>query len=29
LVKVGQEALWVALTYNVALLLRYRKKALA
>jgi transposase len=29
LVKVGQEALWVALTYNIALLLRYRKRSLA
>jgi hypothetical protein len=26
LVEVGQEALWVALTYNIALLIRYRKK---
>ena len=29
LVKVAQEALWVGLTYNIALLLRYRKQALA
>jgi hypothetical protein len=29
LVKVGQEALWVALTYNIALLVRYRKTAVA
>lgn len=28
LVKVGQEALWAALTYNIALLLRYRRRAL-
>lgn len=29
LVKVAQEALWVALTYNIAILLRCRKRALA
>ncbi len=29
LVKVGQEALWAALTYNITLLIRYRKKAIA
>lgn len=28
LIKVGQEALWAALTYNVVLLLRYRKRAM-
>ena len=28
LIKVGQEALWAALTYNIVLLLRYRRKAL-
>ncbi len=28
LIKVGQEALWAALTYNILLLLRYRRKAL-
>jgi transposase len=29
LAKVAQEALWAALTYNISLLIRYRKKALA
>jgi hypothetical protein len=28
LVKVGQEALWAALTYNIVLLLRYRRQAI-
>ena len=27
LVKVGMEALWAALTYNMVLLLRYRRQA--
>jgi hypothetical protein len=27
LVKAGQEALWAALTYNIVLLLRYRRQA--
>ena len=29
LVKVGQEALWAALTYNIGLLLRFRRQAVA
>lgn len=28
LLKVGQEALWAALTYNITLLLRYRRQAI-